>query len=71
MVKDGLKNCGLPSFRAYMLVNIITFPSNFISQLMHLSSGSVKERSSLKEELLLKRIATPALALLQLLKRYF
>ena len=52
-----------------MLVNIITFLSSSISHIMNLSSGSVKERSSLKEKLLLKRIATPTLALLQLLKR--
>ena len=52
-----------------MLGNIITFLSNLILHIMSLSSGSVQEHSSLKEKLLLKRIATPALAVLQLLKR--
>ena len=52
-----------------MLVNIITFLSSLISYIMNLSSGSVRESSSLKEKMLLKRIATPALAILQLLKR--
>lgn len=54
MVKDVLKNCGLSSFRAYMLVNIITFLSNLISHIMNLSSGSVKESSNFKGKIVVE-----------------
>ena len=52
-----------------MLANVITFLSTLISHIMNLPSELVKESSDSKGKLLLIRIATPALTLLQQLKR--
>ena len=49
------KNCGLSSFGAYVLANVITFLSTWISHIMNLPSGSEKEHSNSKEKLLLIR----------------
>ena len=54
-LKMASKNCGLCSFGAYVLANVITFLSTWILHIMNLSSGSEKERSNSKEKLLLIR----------------